>query len=110
MLGRATLDHPTHTEWFDTSKFQVQPSGVFGNERRNQLFGPRFGHIDMSLFKDFRAFRESSLEFRAECFNLTNTPAFAAPVNVMGPTLGAINALSPNYQERVFQFALKLTY
>jgi Carboxypeptidase regulatory-like domain len=46
--------------------------------RRNILFGPGTAQFDLSLFKDF-AFNESKgrrVEFRAEAFNVLNTPQF----------------------------------
>ena len=57
-----------------TSTF-VQP-GTLG---RNQLFGPAYRDVDASLFKDFNVTEKAVGEFRAEVFNLTNTPAFTNP-------------------------------
>ena len=50
-----------------------------------------------------------SLEFRAETFNMTNTPGFANPAAVIGTaTAGVISALlNPN---RSIQFALKFLF
>jgi hypothetical protein len=43
------------------------------------LEGPGFKNVDFSLFKNF-AFTESTrLQFRAEFFNLFNTPQFGRP-------------------------------
>jgi len=55
------------------------------------------------------------LEFRAEIFNLTNTPAFAQPNGVLPPSnqtsksaFGTITATAAD--PRVIQFGLKLNY
>ncbi len=50
-------------------------------------------------------------QFRAEAFNLTNTPDFAAPnTNLGSPTFGEITAAAPNSNPRRLQFALRLSF
>jgi len=44
-----------------------------------QVSGPPYRRLNMSLFREFVAPKETHLEFRAEVFNLTNTPNFAQP-------------------------------
>ena len=78
----------TH-EWFDTSAFARPPvinangqTSVFtrqGNFGRNTLVGPSFRDMDLSLFKHFPIYRQLGAEFRAEAYNLTNTPQFTNP-------------------------------
>jgi len=49
------------------------------------------------------------LEFRAEIFNLTNTPAFGQPNGVVGSSaFGTITATATD--PRVIQFGLKVNY
>ncbi len=43
----------------------------------SQLIGPGFHRLDFALFKQFRTSERTSLQFRAEFFNLTNTPNFS---------------------------------
>ena len=52
---------------------------VLGGTGRNQFRGPGYFSDNLSLFKSFPIFRESSLEARFDAFNLTNTPAFGLP-------------------------------
>lgn len=53
----------------------------YAGGRRNQLPGPGFERVNMSLSKSFRSFHEQKLDFRADIFNLFNTKALANPGN-----------------------------
>lgn len=129
-LGNAKVSNPTINKFFDASQFAPQLSGTLGSERRNPLYGPHFRDVDFSLFKTFSVYRESTLEFRAECFNIVNTANFANPNNgltvspVTDPSsgnltnnyvsqannIGTISSTSGNYNPRKFQFALKYKF
>jgi hypothetical protein len=69
--------------WFDTTSFAAPPTingvGTFGNVSRNILTGPGVVNLDASVFRKFKVTETWSMEFRAEAFNLTNTPHFALP-------------------------------
>jgi hypothetical protein len=98
------------------------PNAVFGQAAlpylgapRNQTYGPGYVRVDMSLFKDFHIFREAGLRFRADAFNLLNTPAYGDPSTandsadggkISGPRFFQAN--TPD--SRFFQFALNLHY
>jgi Carboxypeptidase regulatory-like domain/TonB dependent receptor len=75
-----------------------------------QVIGPGFHRLDFSLFRRFKTSERTALEFRAEVFNLTNTPNFAQPsnTNFASPAFGRITATvdDPN-DPREIQFALK---
>jgi hypothetical protein len=66
------------------------------------------------LFKQFRTSDRTRLEFRAEAFNLTNTPQFQAPgytdfTNLK--TFGQITSLIDGASDpRQIQFALKFYF
>ena len=47
-----------------------------------QLNGPGFRDFDFSIFKEFKVTETTRLQFRAESFNLTNTPSFNLPSNL----------------------------
>jgi hypothetical protein len=79
--------------------------------------GPHFNNLDFSVFKQFSIERIGQLEFRAEAFNLTNTPQFGQPGNTggflsTGPgnpnQFSTITSLRNN--PRLLQLALKLYY
>ena len=78
---------------------------------RNQVYGPGYQRINMSLFKNFTTYEAQYLQFRADAFNLFNTPAFGQPNGSINSNGGVINstrslgAFTPN--PRFFQLALK---
>ena len=101
----------TIQEWFNTSAFAVQAPGLLGNARRNCIYGPPQRHLDVSLTKDFPIKETVRLQFRAESFNLTNTPNFAEPnINLGSPTFGEITSTSTGSNPRLLQFALRLSF
>ena len=75
-----------------------------------QVNGPGYKDFDFSLFKSFRIVEGSHAEFRAEAFNLTNTPSFNLPGNLNydgdNPSFGKITTTRSNARE--LQFAFKL--
>lgn len=76
-------------EWINPSDFThpavIDPNGqastfiASGNTHRNQFVGPAYKDVDLSLFKNFGLSHGVVGQFRAEVFNLTNTPAFTNP-------------------------------
>ena len=75
ILGKAGDDGA----WFDTTAF-ARPTGArFGNVGRNSMRGPGVVNADLSLFRTFNLTERFNLQFRAESFNLSNTPHFANP-------------------------------
>jgi hypothetical protein len=109
----ATLRGSVHSRlsrYFDTSCFAAA-SGVsgFGNTGRNILRGPDQRNIDFSVIKFFPVTESQRFEFRAELFNLTNTPSFANPVNIRASAnFGQIVRTSTG--PRVVQFAFKYNF
>jgi hypothetical protein len=98
---------PTH--WFNTSAFQVAPQFTLGSSSRNPVRGPDYRDADIAFIKHTRLREETDLEFRAEIFNLTNTPAFGQPNGVLGSSaFGTITSTATD--PRVLQFGLKLNY
>jgi hypothetical protein len=79
-----------------------------------QYLGPGYHRLDLSLFKQFRTSERTRLEFRAEFFNLTNTPQFAPPAFTdftNTATFGQINSLRDGANDpRQIQFALKFYF
>ena len=62
----------------------------YGNEGQGILRGPSFRNLDFSLFKNFQVSERVRVQFRAEMFNIFNSPNY----NLPNATLNA----SPAYQ------------
>jgi outer membrane receptor protein involved in Fe transport len=104
--------------WFDTSVFSAPATGKFGSVGRNVLSGPGFRNLDFSVFRTFRINERANVQFRAESYNFTNTPAFNNPNTEFGNanfghiTLSGDCGSSTGYcfNPRVIQLGLKLTF
>ena len=69
----------------------VQPAfGTFGNLGRNSIYGPGYRNLDFSVTKITR-FERLEVQFRAEFFNIMNTPQFTTPNRTFG---------TPQFRER----------
>lgn len=113
LVGNPTLDSSKRgvKQFINTAAFSAQTKGALGSAPRNPVYGPHYRHVDLSLIKSFPIHDTANLEFRAEGFNMTNTANFATPNATLGsPTFGRLNAMSPAYQPRVLQFALKVVF
>jgi hypothetical protein len=111
------LSHRSNAEYFDTSAFAEQPVGTVGSEQRNSIYGPHFRHVDFSLFKDFPVTERVVMQFRAEAFDLSNTPNYFINNNTGTNTtqfgnanFGKVTGVDPNYVPRQIQFALKASF
>lgn len=103
------LSHPTVQEFFNTSCFVDPSAGVLGSASRTPLFGPDFVNFDASLFKTFKIYESTQLEFRTEVFNIFNHPQFAFPGAITdSPGFGQITQIVNN--PRLIQFALKFIF
>jgi hypothetical protein len=102
----ASQRSPSH--FFNTAAFTTAPQFVIGNGSRNPVRGPAYRDLDIAFVKNTSLPHEANLEFRAELFNLTNTPAFAQPNGSFGAAaFGTITATTTD--PRVVQFALRLS-
>ncbi len=122
---KCTVDNPSISNWINLNAWQQQPIGNPGNEGARQCYGPHWRSVDFSIFKDFTVTEKAKLSFRAEAYNISNTPNFALPNNVISswtvsrqpsgvPTraaaFGQITATNLGFTPRVMQLALKLTF
>ena len=74
------------------------------------LRGPNQRNLDLGIERSFQMTERSALDFRAEFFNLTNTPKFGQPINdfAAGPAFGLITSSAGN--PRIVQLALKYRF
>jgi hypothetical protein len=81
---------------------------------QNNVYGPGYYQVNMSLFKTFPVWREQNLQFRADGFNVLNHPTLGTPNGSMNATGGLIS--SPKFFQnntpdaRFFQLALKYVF
>jgi hypothetical protein len=114
-LGNGALDRRDPARWFDTSlgtagaAWATPAQFTFGNSGRHILRGPGRVNVDFSLFKMFTLRENVRLQFRAESFNLFNTPQFDMPnASIGSPTAGVITTVLSN--PRQLQFALRFSF
>jgi outer membrane receptor protein involved in Fe transport len=90
------------------------PITMFGNAARRVARGPGSSNLDFSLFKNFRPVERLNVQFRAEAFNLSNTPTFTLPsasntaLTIGNPNFGKLASSSAT--GRQVQFGLKLNF
>jgi Carboxypeptidase regulatory-like domain/TonB-dependent Receptor Plug Domain len=103
----------TIAEWFNTAAFtnppgQTDSEPIPGNAGRNLVRGPGYTNDDFSLFKNFSLPETMNLQFRAESFNLLNTPHYGDPN--ASRNSGSFGSITSAGGQRIMQFALKLIY
>jgi hypothetical protein len=114
--------HDPHTvaQWFDTSIYSA-PTGTetWGNTPRNSVRGPGRDNWNLALFKNFVFSQErgSSLQFRAEIFNVWNHTQFQGDTinnggNGVSSSFGAgdFGQIKNAFDPRTIQLALKLYF
>lgn len=100
--------------WFNPAAFAAPPTigdGTgFGNCGVGILRGPDQKNLDFAVTRNFSITERNKIQFRAEFFNLFNTPNFGLPVTDRnaGPAFGVITSSASN--PRIIQFALKYQF
>ena len=100
-------------QWYDKSTFAAPAAGRFGTCGTNSLWGPRLINTDLGLDRNFVVSERFHLKFRAEAFNLANTPHHANPTNSISSgtfmqALGIANTGREGIDERTFRLSLRL--
>lgn len=120
------LDSPTRDLWYDPSAFQRVNCNIpsrpdlchYGNSGRNIMTSPGQRNLDFSMFKNFAVTEQVKIQFRAEAFNVSNTPYFGQPNNLGFVSLNSITPDAPRVGEirslraamRVMQFGIKVSF
>jgi len=94
--------------YFNTAAFTVAPQFTIGNSSRNPVRGPGYQDADLMLGRTFALKERARLEFRAEAFNVSNTPPLGAPNAVLGNA--AFGSITTALDPRVFELALKMSF
>jgi hypothetical protein len=90
---------------------------AYSGSKANQIHGPGYERVNMSGFKNFKTWRDQYVQFRADAFNLFNTPSLGQP-NPGGTDLGLGDSAITNAQgfqnytpdARFFQLAAKYVF
>jgi Carboxypeptidase regulatory-like domain len=99
----------TTARWFNTAAFALAPQFTLGNATRNPVRGPGLQNADLMIGKTFRITERMALEFRAEVFNVSNTPPLNDP---SGTTCcsGAFGSITSAGNPRDFEFVGKFHF
>ncbi len=106
-------------QYFNPAAFAKPAAGSFGNLGRDALYGPGFGSVDFSVFKNIPIWEKIHAQFRAEIFNLFNRTNWANPTATltsssfgqMTQTKNAASAPGLGFGEpRNIQLALKIIF
>lgn len=65
--------------WINTSAFAAPAAGTYGNERRNQYYGPGYEDIDLSVSRSIAITERVKGNIRAEINNVNNHLNLASP-------------------------------
>jgi hypothetical protein len=100
------------TRFFDPDAFAPVTEVRYGTSGRNIMRGPGAVNLDFSLYRTFRLTEKLNFQFRAEAFNLTNTPHFANPAaNASSPSnFMRVTSTDPNLPERQFRMGLRFSW
>jgi hypothetical protein len=111
-----SLNERVATGYLNTAAFTSAPvigDGTgFGNCGVGILRGPAQQNLDLGIMRNFPITERSTLQFRTEFFNITNTPKFGQPNNDFAggfsPSFGLITSTTSN--ARIIRFALKYSF
>ena len=101
-------DERSVSRWFTIAAFQAAPAFTIGTSSRNPVRGPGFKSLDLALIRRVPISANQAFEFRAEAFNVTNTPPFGAPNTTVGSA--AFGTITTAGDPRVIQLALKFIF
>jgi hypothetical protein len=101
-------------QWYNPAGFVLPTPGTWGNLGRGVFTGPGLTELDMSLFKNMPIAERTSLQFRAEFFNLMNHANFGNPNTTAfsgtAPSASAGLITTTATTSRQIQFGLKLIF
>jgi hypothetical protein len=80
-----SVQQSSYAQYLNPNSFAVPANGTYGNLGRNQVIGPGFGDVDLSLIKNFPLYKELvRAQFRVEMFNVFNRTNLAQPLANLG--------------------------
>jgi hypothetical protein len=94
--------------WFNTAAFAQAAAFTIGNSSRNPVTGPGYRTCDVMAGKMFPIGERVRAEFRAEAFNITNTPPLGSPNGSFGTA--AFGTITTALDPRVFEMVWKIHF
>lgn len=106
--GNLPSDQQSIHDWFNLAAFTIPAQYTYGNAGRNILYGPGTKNVNVKFGRNFVFAERWKLQFRAEFYNVFNTPNFGTPnPDVDLPQGGQITTAAA---ARQIQLALKLAF
>jgi len=106
--GKGSREIGPGKAWLDRQAFRQPVAGTLGSSGIGVVRGPGYKAADISAQKFFRLTESKRLEFRADVFNVSNTPQFNAPDRaVQSATFGEVASAQG---ERQIQFGMKFYF
>jgi hypothetical protein len=104
----------SNPRWINTACFQLPRLGELGTVPRNFVDGPKYMNVDAALMKNL-SLGTTSIQLRAEVFNLLNHTNFGVPggaifagSGAVSPTAGTITSIVGT--ARQLQFGMKVMF
>lgn len=98
----------TVAAYFNVAAFTAAPQFTIGASSRNPVRGPGLQNADVMIGKTFRITERVNLEFRAEAFNVSNTPPLSDPNGSFGSaSFGSITSAG---NPRDFELVVKVRF
>jgi hypothetical protein len=97
--------------YFNPNYFVPEPLGQVGNAMRRFFPGPGILNSDLALLKDTKVTESSTVQFRAEAFNVFNHAQFGNPSgNINNTGTGGFGYVTSAGNPRIMQVALKVQF
>lgn len=94
--------------WFDPTAYAPVNEARFGTAGFNSLRGPGVANWDLGLHRRFQLSAGFDLQFRADAFNVTNTPKFNNPRSTAGSS--GFGEIFSSYGQREIRLGLRLGF
>jgi len=121
LVGSVSYPKSITGHWFNTAAFSSAIPTVtasdgttvysrLGTLGRNQVYGPSYRAVNLSLQKNLHITDKYTLELHGDAFNLLNTPEFANPSSSMTDSNFGKVTSTQVYSNRQIQLAARFTF
>jgi hypothetical protein len=101
--------------YLNPASFTPNTAGTYGSIAKGSFVGPRYTDMDMSIARNFPLVERTSLQLRAEYFNVFNHTNFGDPNTTLNGTFGQVTGTTPQNgananDPRIAQFSAKFLF